>query len=328
VADRVELAFRRAAKCLIPSGSSVLVAVSGGADSVALLHLLCRLAPREAIRLGVAHLDHGLRRGSGADLRFVRRLARDLGLPVCSDRREVATLRRRDESLEESARRIRRAFLLETARRDGFDRIAVGHHLDDQAETILMRFVRGAGATALAGIRAAGPGPFVRPLLEIERDEIREFVGRRGLPFRDDPTNRDLRFDRNRVRRQLLPALTEALNPRAARHLVQAAERLRDDAQLLDTLARQSFRELVRPGRGGRVLLDASALAELAPPIGGRLVHLALQHAGIDARRIGSRHVHGVLDLARGGRGRELHLPNRARARRGTRHVSIGRDDG
>jgi tRNA(Ile)-lysidine synthase len=183
---------------------------------VALLHLLRRCGGR-GLRVTVAHLDHGLRRGSREDRRFVERLAREAGLPCVADRREVPALRQRDESPEEAARRVRRTFLLEAARSTGCRRIATGHTLDDQAETILMRLVRGAGPRALAGMARRGPGPFVRPLLGLERAELREYLRRHGLPFREDPTNRDLRFDRNRVRRLVLPLLAETLNPRAAR---------------------------------------------------------------------------------------------------------------
>ena len=200
MADRVELAFRQAAGGLIPEDCNLLAAVSGGGDSVALLHLLRRFCSSGSRRLVVGHLDHGLRDGSRADRIFVERLAQELELDCISDRREVNVLRRRDESPEEAARRVRRGFLVETARGAGCDTIATGHTLDDQAETVLMRLVRGAGSTALAGMTTTGPGPFVRPLLAIERGDLRSCLQRKRLAFREDPTNNDLRFDRNRLR--------------------------------------------------------------------------------------------------------------------------------
>src|SRR6185436_5257565 len=215
LANQVELAFLRAVRELVPERGVVLVAVSGGGDSVALLHLLARsaLGPE---RLAVGHLDHGLRRGSAADRRFVERLAKSLGIPCISDRRSVPDLRRRDESLEEAARRVRRGFLVEAARAAGATVIASGHTLDDQAETVLMRFARGAGPTALSGMAPAGPGPFVRPLLGIEREALRAWLARRKISFRRDPSNAEERFDRNRVRRLVVPVLSRALNPAAA----------------------------------------------------------------------------------------------------------------
>jgi tRNA(Ile)-lysidine synthase len=313
---RIELDFHRSAGRLIPEGSSVLAAVSGGGDSVALLHLLVRYARGRNVALTVGHLDHGLRRGSRADRKFVEKLARELSLPCLSDRRQVAALRRKGESPEEAARRVRRAFLLEAAARAGAGLIATGHTLDDQAETVLMRLVRGAGAKALTGMAESGPGPFVRPLLEIERDRLRAYLDRRGLDHREDPSNRDMRFDRNRVRRLVLPVLREALNPQAARHLVKAARRFREDASFLDELAEQSFERALRKSAEGRLELEAAALAEAPPPIANRVARRALLLAGADARRLATRHIDGLIGLAGGPGGRELHLPGPLVARR------------
>ena len=324
MADRVELAFLRAAKRLIPDGTRVLAAVSGGADSVALLHLLHEVAGRRALGIQVAHLDHGLRRGSRTDRRFVERLARRLLLPCIAARREVSALRRKDESPEEAARRVRWDFLNEAAARAGCRCIVTGHTLDDQAETILMRLVRGAGATALTGMAESGPGRVVRPLLAIEREALRNYLDRRDLGFREDPTNRDLRFDRNRVRRVVLPLLAESLNPRVAKHLVQAARRFREDSLHLDSLAEAAFEELSRRDRAGRLVLDADRLAGLSPVVAKRIARLALRRAGTDARRISAVHIDGLLDLARGGRGRRLHLPSRIEARRDRGRIVVG----
>jgi len=313
MADRVELAFRRAALRLIPDGSLVLAAVSGGCDSVALLHLLVGYARGGRLRIAVAHLDHALRRGSVSDRGFVERIAAEMEIECVFDRRPVAKLRRKDESPEEAARRVRRAFLVETSRRIGADLIATGHHLDDQAETILMRLVRGAGPSSLAGMAESGPGPFVRPLLGIERTELRDYLGRRGLPFREDPTNRDLSFDRNRVRRLVLPVLTEALNPKAARRLVDSVGRLREDAVYLDDLAEALYR------RGRK--RQARSLAEAPAPLARRIARLALAEAGSDPRRIAARHVAAVLRLADGPPGKSVDLPRRIRAIRRPRSI-------
>jgi tRNA(Ile)-lysidine synthase len=321
---KLELDFHRAAAGLIAEGCSVLAAVSGGGDSVALLHLLSRYARGRKIRLSVAHLDHGLRRGSRTDRRFVEKLAGELALPCFAERREVAGLRRKDESPEESARRVRRAFLLDAAAAAGSDLIATGHTLDDQAETVLMRLVRGAGATALTGMTERGPGPFVRPLLAIERDRLHEYLNRREIAYRQDPSNRDMRFDRNRVRRLVLPVLRERLNPRAARHLVKAAQRFREDATYLDDLAQQALSEAVRAEKPGRLVLDAAAVARWPAPIANRIARLALLRAGADGRRLVARHIAALIDLAAGGGGRELHLPGRLIARRKKKLIYLG----
>lgn len=326
MADRVELTFRRAALRLIPEGTALLLAVSGGADSVALLHLVTRLAGRRGLRAGVAHLDHGLRRGSRADRRFVERLAADAGWPAVTDRRDVTAARRRDESLEEAARRVRREFLLDVARSWGADVVATGHTLDDQAETVLMRFVRGAGPAALAGIAERGPGPFVRPLLGLEKTDLTAWLDGRGLAYRDDPSNRDPRFDRNRVRHRVMPLLARELNPRAARHLVEAAERLRADAEYLDAAAGIELQRLMRRTRSPAIAVDAAGLAGLPGPLAARAARLAMLRAGADPRRIGARHVSALLALAGGG-GTGIDLPGRLHARRVRDRLLLGPRD-
>jgi tRNA(Ile)-lysidine synthase len=325
MADRIEIRFREAADKLLPARATVLVAVSGGADSVALLHLLARFAARRPLRLVVAHLDHALRRGAPADRRFVERLSASLGFPCLSDRRDVASLRLRGESPEEAARRVRRGFLVEAAARAGAARVATGHTLDDQAETVLMRLARGAGPSALAGMEAAGPGPFVRPLLGIERADLRAWLGRRGLSHREDPSNRALRYDRNRVRRLVVPALAEALNPRAARHLVEAADRLREDARYLDKLAGRRLAGVARASSRGTLALDAGALARAPSCLAARIARLALARAGADPRRIGSRHIDALLGLARGEDGRQADLPGGLRAARRGKRILLER---
>jgi tRNA(Ile)-lysidine synthase len=323
--DRVEVAVRRSAARLLPRGASVLVAVSGGGDSVALLHILARLARASALDLAVGHLDHGLRRSSAGDRRFVERLAKTLGLRCFSARREVESLRARGESPEEAARRVRREYLLEAMRDAGASRIALGHTLDDQAETIVMRLARGAGPTSLAGMAEAGPGPFVRPLLAIERSEIRGLLRRRRIEFREDPSNRSLRHDRNRVRRLVIPVLADVLNPSAARHLVEAAARLREDAELLDARAQDEARAIVRGRGAGGLGLRASALAGLPPPLARRVARLALVRAGLDPRRVATSHLAALLDLAAGPPGRSAHLPGGFRAVRSRSLVVLGR---
>jgi tRNA(Ile)-lysidine synthase len=328
MADRTELAVRETARELIPSRSHILAAVSGGGDSVALLHLLLRQASSLSLRIDVAHLDHGLRRGSRTDRRFVEALAETLGLVCISERRELDDLRRKGESPEEASRRVRRAFLMSAAKRTGAQLIATGHTLDDQAETIMLRLVRGAGATALSGMARRGPGPFVRPLLGIEREALRDYLSRKGLAYRDDPSNKDLRFDRNRVRKLILPLLKDELNPRAARHLVKAAQHFREDAIYLDGLASTLTDRITRHDRHGRLVLALEELLVTASPIATRVARLALQRAGADARRISTRHIAAVLELASGPRGRKLNLPSRIIARRDGKRILFDREAG
>jgi len=269
--DPVEVGFLHAAKRLIAPDDVVLVACSGGGDSVALLQLLTRLSPKRRPWLIVAHLDHAMRRGSAADAAFVEALARTLSLPYVGARRSVPRARRKGESPEEAARRVRRAFLLEAARAHGASKVALGHTLDDQAETILMRLVRGAGPKALTGMRDEGPGPIVRPRLDISRAEIRAWLRRGRIRFKEDPSNRDLRFDRNKVRRLVVPLLEKRLNPKAQRHIVEGMRRMRDDAEYLDAVAIEAAE---------RIGTNRSALARLPRPIAGRVRRIVSRRAG------------------------------------------------
>ncbi len=320
--DPVEIRFRRAAAGLFPGGTRVLLAVSGGADSTALLHLAARAARGLELDLVVAHLDHGLRPGSAADRRAVERAAASLGLRCVSDRRPVARLRRRDESPEEGARRVRREFLLEAAAAEGAARIATGHTLDDQAETVLLRLVRGGGPSGLGGMLPEGPGPFARPLLSIEREALRAWLRRRAIPFREDPTNRSLAADRNRVRHLVFPLLSKELNPRAARHVVEAASRVLEDARHLDREAARRLARWARAEGGDGSAVPARRLAEAPSALAGRVARLALVRAGVDPRRVVSRHVEALIGLARGRPGSRLDLPSGIRAvRRGDRIV-------
>jgi tRNA(Ile)-lysidine synthase len=166
----------------------------------------------------------------------------------------------------------------------------------------------------------------VRPVLELERADLRAYLAARGESFREDPSNRDLRFDRNRVRRLLIPQLAATLNPRAARHLVKAAGRLREDADFLDDLAAGEFERVAGPARGGGLWLDVPRLASLAGPLATRVARLALFAVGIDPRRVAGRHIDALVDLARGGGGRGLDLPGGVQALRRGRRIRLKKE--
>ncbi|MDE3076556.1 MAG: tRNA lysidine(34) synthetase TilS, partial [Chloroflexota bacterium] len=190
-------------------GRLVVVAVSGGADSVCLLHLLTG----QGCRVVVAHLNHGMRgRAGDADAAFVRELSERLGHRCVVERRDVPSLRReRALSLEEAAREARYEFLRAVAEREGAEAIFLGHTADDQVETFLMRLIRGAGLAGLSAMRSK-QGILYRPLLSVWRTEVEDYLRERGLEWREDASNLDPRFFRNRVRHELMPLLVR-LNP-------------------------------------------------------------------------------------------------------------------
>ena len=190
---------------MFENAKSAGVAVSGGADSVCLLHVLRELAPRWNLRLVVLHVNHGLRgEESRADEQFVRELAESLGL---ESRVRAVNLADAADNLEQAARRARLEFFRDQLSAGGLDRVATGHTGDDQAETVLFRFLRGSGGAGLAAIRPVTAAGIVRPLLAVSRQEIEQYLRERGIAWREDSSNASLRFARNRIRHELLPQL-------------------------------------------------------------------------------------------------------------------------
>jgi tRNA(Ile)-lysidine synthase len=214
-----------AAHRLFEAGDRVVVAVSGGPDSMALLHALWEARERLELSLEVVGVDHGLRPEAAAELATVRARAEELGLPFTALAVDVRSARGRSGGLQDAARRVRLEALERFAAVRGARRVALGHQADDQAETVLFRIVRGTGLAGLAGIpyqRAS----FVRPLLDVRRSEILRYLRRRSIPFASDPSNADLRFARARVRHRLLPVLAEE-NPRIVAALLALADAAR-----------------------------------------------------------------------------------------------------
>ena len=200
---------------LIPKRGRVTVALSGGPDSVALVHILRELATDGTFDLvGLAHFNHQLR-GAAADEdeKFCREFAATLSLPIDVESTDVRVLARRYRtSIESAARQARYAFLERVAVRNRVERVAVGHTRDDQAETFILRLLRGAGTRGLSGIYPR-MGSIVRPLLDVGRYELRDYLRDKCIAFRDDESNRDLRILRNRVRHELIPYLERRFSP-------------------------------------------------------------------------------------------------------------------
>jgi tRNA(Ile)-lysidine synthase len=279
--EGVRAAVRRYA--LLDPGDVVLVAVSGGADSVALLGGLLDLRGDLGITVAAAHLDHRLRGAeSAADRRFVEALAARFGVPCVSEAVDVPA-----GNLEAEARRVRYAFLERAADGIGATKIATAHTRDDQAETVLLRLVRGAGRRGLGGIRPRR-GRIVRPLLLCDRIQLRAFLVERGLDWRRDHSNFDLASERARVRHGFLPALARELNPRLSANLAELADVMREEDALLDRLAAATARHAT-------VAIDV--VTALEPPLARRAVrHWWRRHGS--GRRIGRAHVEGVCRLA------------------------------
>ena len=282
-------------------GTRVVAAVSGGSDSVALFHLLRELSASGDLDLaGLAHLNHRIR-GAEADedALFCRQLAEAEKLQAFVEDADVpAEAQRSGVSIEVAGRQARQRFFLAALPRLGADRVAVAHTRDDQAETVLLRLTRGAGATGLAGI-APRRDHLIRPVLELTRDELRQFLRERGETWRDDPTNDDRSIPRNLVRHEVLPRLRQ-INARVDDALARTAEILRLEADFLGTLANEAAARCVRTDAGdGTVRVNAAWLSELPTALSRRVALMALETAN-PGRSYGLEDAQSVCDVAEG----------------------------
>lgn len=281
---------------LLPPGTRVLVAFSGGLDSVVLLHLL-RFGDVAAVEVGAAHFDHGMRPDSHEDRAWARALARAWGVPLDSARSETPL---RGEA---AARAARHAFLRDTADRVGASRIVTGHHADDQIETVLFRILRGTGMAALGGMRERR-GLLVRPLLSFRRPRLAAYARAMGLIWREDPSNLDTRFARNLIRHALLPAL-EAAAPGSRRAVAHVARAAAHAERVLHPLVEEARCAAVTR-EGVDFVLARDVLLAYDAWTRARVIHGTLQRAGtrIDRSTIGR--VGSFLETSRSGAALEL----------------------
>ncbi len=305
---------------LCQSGAHILVAVSGGADSIALLHLLHALAPELQLRLTVAHLHHGLRGADAdADAAFVRAAARRLRCPCVSARAHVRQRARRENiSLEMAGRAARYDFFIKTARRLHCDAVATAHTADDQVETMLLKLARGAGPQGLCGISRLTEQQgvrIIRPLRDIWRHELLRYLRRHGRTWREDASNADPAFLRNRVRHAVLPMLAQQLNPRLRQALWRMGAIMESENAWLESLALPIYRQCRAPAQPPALnceLLQAYPLAARR-----RALRLWLAETGLPPELLDFDAAERLETLLPAGRsGRSVHLPGGYAVRR------------
>ena len=299
-------------------GTLLVVGVSGGADSLALLHSLMSLREDTGLRLHVAHLNHNFRAEAEEDARFVSEAARELGLPSTVGRADPMAYQKEMaiSSFEEAAREVRYDFLAGVARDNAASAVALGHNADDLAETVLMHVIRGSGIHGLQGMAEVSPwrsragaqnAVLFRPMLGVTKRETVAYCRDRGIVFREDPGNLLLRFTRNQVRHQLLPSL-EAYNPRIREALV----RLSHSASLeVDYLERELAEvwPAVALREGNSITLDARLLGSLHPLMRRLVLRRAYQELAGDTRRLEQVHLKAMGDFAGAPPGKVLQLP-------------------
>jgi tRNA(Ile)-lysidine synthase len=292
--DRVRRTIHR--HNLAGPGTGVIAALSGGPDSMALTYLLRELDAAGELRLiGLAHFNHQLRVGADGDEAFCRRVAASLDLPMAAEREDVAARARRERrSLEDAARTARHAFFDRARTQLGADVVALGHTLDDQAETYALRLLRGAGPRGLASMHPRR-GATVRPLLDCRRADLRQYLADNEVPFVHDESNDDLTIPRNRVRAELLPLLEKRFNPSIAERLADQAELAREEWLWMTAEAEALAQRICRrEGNTWRIALDG---LHQAPRALARLLVQQVMTDASGARTISFSHVEQALDL-------------------------------
>lgn len=300
---------------LVRKNDRIVLGLSGGPDSTALLLLLLALRRKYSLTLCAAHLDHRLPSArSAGHAAFSRKLARKLGVPLYAKSVSVKKLARlRGQTVEEAGREQRYAFFSQVAKKTRSTKIATAHTLDDQAETVFMRAVRGAGLRGLCGIpakRAEGKLEVIRPLIGSSKKEIVDFLEASGQPFFRDPSNaRDL-YTRNRVRNRLLPWIEKHMNPQIKQGLADLGEICAETQDLVDGLAESALRRCLRRRSPREVRLDARRLSALHPALCAEVIAKALGLLKKGRARFGSSHILAVRGLlASPGKRAEAHLP-------------------
>jgi tRNA(Ile)-lysidine synthase len=301
---------------LLTARERLVVAVSGGADSVCLLHILVSLKKSLKIRLHIAHLNHQLRGAeSGADAEYVAALARKLGIPATIERREVRGYQKQKRlSLEEAAREVRYRFLTEVAGATGARRVAVGHTQDDHIETIVMHLIRGAGTRGMRGLQPATEWPskdgkliVIRPLLEVSHQETEDYCRQHKLAPRLDASNLSLSPLRNRIRKQLLPLL-RGYNPGIAEALLRTGRIAGDDIDFLDRETARLWNKIAQK-EGEAIILDRKKLDRLPPTLKRYLLRSGAERLLGSAKDIEMRHIEEMIALLDRPAGKRLSLP-------------------
>ncbi|MBS3735930.1 tRNA lysidine(34) synthetase TilS [Candidatus Bipolaricaulota bacterium] len=280
--------------------SSVLVAVSGGVDSTALLRALSELEPEFDLELSVAHLDHGIRgEASAENAEFVRDIAEKQGLKLIVEKRPVTRIAEEEgRSLEEAARSVRYRFLSQAALENEMDFVALGHNRNDQAETIIMHLIRGAGLRGLSGMKEKS-GRYIRPLVQTPRKEITDYVEARDIDYRFDETNEDTSFTRNRIRHELIPKLEDDYNPRIIDNIVRLGKLARGAREFIEGRANRAYEKIKLTEEPDGECFSRGELLALHPYLQRSTVRKFLKEARGDLEDLAYSHVEDLLKKLR-----------------------------
>ena len=320
---------------LLSKGDRVVVAVSGGADSVSLLYILHKYKEEIGINLHIAHLDHGLRyEESDVDARFVRNLADKLNLPSTIEKRDVQGYRKEYRlTLEEAAREVRYQFLSEVAENIGAVSVAVAHTKSDHVETVLLHLLRGSGLSGLVGLKEAVTLRYkriehlkiIRPLICLTRAEVETYCFELGIDYRTDATNESLTPTRNRIRLKLLPEIRRDFNPRIDEGLDRLSRLAADDLDFVVTEAERAKNKITRL-EAEVLVIEKAMFLELHPALRRAVMRQVLTQALGSPKDIEAVHIERMLDLAKGNAGQAIDLPDGLVFSAGYKELLLGRD--
>ena len=296
---------------MIKESDSVLVGVSGGPDSIALLHILKMYSLQLSFSMGIAHLNHCLREDSQRDENFVFQISKEYKFPCFIEKRDVKKYQQKyGFSLEEAARNVRYNFLNSIALENGYNKIALGHHCDDNAELVLMNLLRGSAYTGLSGIPPVRDNLIIRPLIQISRNEILEYISINGLDFVTDETNFDRRFARNKVRYELIPYLKN-YNPQITPALNRLSHILSRENQWIEKIVNDIFQKCLIYKDQNEIHLSIHGIKENNIAARRRLFRKAIKKIKTNLRRISLAHIDAVDELLiSGSKNKSLNLPD------------------
>lgn len=314
---------------MLETGDRVIVAVSGGADSLSLLHLFLRLKSEYSLKIFVAHVDH-MTRGGGSteDAKFVGGLCKEWGIPLYikeADMEQYAILNSLSE--EEAGREIRYKFFYDLKQKLDADRIAIAHNKNDQAETVIMRMLRGTGIKGLAGIEPVRQPGIIRPLIDVDRDEIEKYCSENGLNYRRDYTNYQRLYTRNKIRLELMPYIEKEFNPNIVDTLARLSQTLREEDQYIEQQTFKVFTQIAQVNsRQTCVEIDIFEFKKQHVAVKKRLIRWAIKRLKGHLMGINYIHIEDAIQLARSSQsGKRIDLPGGISISRSFNKLVIGK---
>lgn len=316
---------------MLSPGERVLIGISGGPDSIALAQVLTTLKTELGIRIGLAHLNHMLRGSDAqADEAFVRKFAGEHDLDLVVEKKNIAELAKKQRlCVEEAGRNARYDFFTRLASEKGFDRVALGHHRDDNVEQVLMNLVRGTGPRGLRGIPPVREEKFIRPLIRMSRADILAFLDTINQTYRIDGSNEDTSYLRNRIRHCLIPFLETQFNPDIKTGIARMSDIIEQEDNFLDRMA-QTALDNATTGRGKeQIELSIPEINRLDRALGARVIRAALLSVKQNLRRISNIHIRDILNFAdrQGESGKSLDLPGQIRVYRQRNILRIKKEE-